>query len=675
MKKLVKCFLLAASVALLFAGCNGLNTNDATVDADGYSNQMCLLSISVDGAELASANNGLAIKSVSRTISPVSLNDDLTPIAKYTLKGVNEATGATLGTNNAGFELNSSNAVSGQTNTFKVSIPYGQWDFTLEATDSTGNLLLKGESFKDLRTSTQSVSFTLTTDGVPTPGSVSLTGSYEDAQKAAKSYKAGLYDTVTGSLKYPVSSEGAAVETKANTTDALTFAFSASDVAPGRYSFQIRFYNDVVANHATAKQIGYWESIVVVAPGRATTYTIPTLKIINQRPKAPEKLRAYYKTGSETLDGYTVILTWSDKSDNEENFVLTVYEYDDEADTTGSVYKILGVTAPNSNVANDKHEVFYGSSMNAGGSLHASSKTASIKLPYGKIFDFVIQAENFVGLSDSNTDTAALDPSPRDGSALITSTEDTPAPSGATFIPFADSKKINRFVVDYYLNGGTLTLAGASEPYNSNHVIKYGDIYSYASDARNLNTVLNDLLPINNNSATANHLVKDAYPFNGWQKENGTAIGNDDEIDFSGINVKATYDTTNLISYIIVDEYLEISSSAYYDYDASDPDANVDVKNTAVNVTSNKTFTITADVAGTNPDGKRVKEMRVKITSPRGGTAVNEKCTFTGTQDAQFEWDISTCEAGIYTVAVEAYLTGESKSKSYSMSFSLNLTR
>lgn len=653
MKKLLKCFLLAASAITLFAGCSGLNGKDATVEAEGYAG-ICTLTISVDGVEPQ--------RSVARTILPASLEDATNRPADmvYTLKGTSVTTGATLGTAGAGIVLNDSNASTrtGETGKYRVDIPYGAWEFTLEAT-SGSDLLLQGKCYRELKTSRLEVPFTLTTEGVPTAGAVTLSGSYTDAEGAAKSYKAGLYDLITGELKYP------AEETKAATVAAKTFSFSATGVAPGRYSFQIRFYNDVVANQASAKQVGYWENIVVVAPGRTTTDDSINCGKINQSPASPAKLRAYRKAGSEDEDGYTVVLTWSDMSNNEENFVITIKDYSTNA--TGDVYKILGVTAPVDE--NDKHEVFFGSSMNAGGSLRASSKTASIKLPYGKIFDFEIQAENFVGLSDYDTDTDGIQAAPRNGAQLVSATDDTPAPGNNTDYPFyATTDKINRFAIDYFLNGGTLTLAGASEPYAGANKIEYASIYDYTTDtAKVLKTVLNGKLAIDNTATDANHLLKNGTKFVEWVKMDGTAIADTDLITYEGIAVKATYDDSTLISYDIVDTYYEITATATYGTDTDD------VKNTEVDVTSNSSFTISAAVNGTVPATLTIDSIKVKITAPTGSTAASSATIKkSGNTNPSYTWNIADADSGVYTVSVEAKLTD---GKKYEMTFYLELKR
>ena len=314
MKRLLKCFSLAAAVLVLFAGCNQLGVSDATVDGLGASNSVkdgyCALAISADGLTVSSA------KYASRTINPATLEETgNTIIAKYVIKG-NSSTGANLGAD--GIELGSTDAPSSGTNytkgtgasavnypEYKVEIPYGSWELTLEAYDENDKLLLKGKSFVELKTAKSSIHFTLKTDGVSTAGHLNLAGTFTDTDNVVAKYSAGLYDIVTGKLLEGTEKTLTAIGTGTNPkfTYAPVTTVSADpsdpdssdtsvamDIAPGRYSFQIRFFN----SDTTPKQVGYWEDIVVIAPGRTTTNTtIDCGNIINRLPYHPENLSAY----------------------------------------------------------------------------------------------------------------------------------------------------------------------------------------------------------------------------------------------------------------------------------------------------------------------------------------------------------------------------------------------
>lgn len=675
MKRLLKCFSLAAAALVLFAGCNQLGVSDATVDGLGASNSVkdgyCALTISADGLTVSSA------KYASRTINPDSLEGSgSSNIAKYIIKG-DSSTGANLGSD--GIELGSTDAPSSGTNytkgtgasavtypEYKVEIPYGSWELTLEAYDENDKLLLKGKSFVELKTAKSSIHFTLKTDGVSTAGHVNLAGTFTDTDNVVAKYSAGLYDIVTGKLIEGTDKALTAIGTGTNPkftyapettvpadpSDPDSSATSvAKDIAPGRYSFQIKFFNSAT----TPKQVGYWEDIVVIAPGRTTTNTtINCGNIINRLPYHPKNLSAYLGTDSEDADGYTVILKWEDKSSNEENFVIYVDEYD----ATGAVTKtiVLGTedVAYNSDTKIEKQN-FFTSAMNAGGSIRASSTTASLKLPFGKLFDVRIQAENFVGLSekfspdDEGIETAAAN-CPRNGNLE--------APAGSTYI---SSAKINRMVIDYDLNGGVLTLADTNEEY-SGHYIVYKSIYEYADDARTLPAALLTIDDSDLDDTTKNRLVAGANEFTAWTKADGTSFATEAPLDlltFAGIKVKASYDPNSLVSYEISDLYNSITATV--------KSGDTDITNGEVVRTENAALPLTFTAAG--PTGTTIDWIKVKIIGPDGKNVLTS-----GKEANPYTTSLSKYNAtGIYTVSITAHIDGKHQKETYSYTCTINV--
>ena len=692
MKKLLKCFSLAAAVLVLFAGCSNLGVNDATVDglgaSEGVKEGYCALEVSVDG--LLSSGE----RSAARTINPTTLEgtgDSI--IKKYVIKG-ESSTGAKLG-NGAGFILGGDDApASGTNNTvngvdypqYKVVIPYGSWELTLEAYGKEGEtdkLLLLGKSFVELKSTKQPVHFTLKTDGVDTKGHVSLGGTFADDDNVAKTYKAGLYNTLTG-LLIP------GTEVKDTVTDGHKFTFApkttdatpvALDIAPGRYSFQIKFYNvtATTAINDSLQPIGYYEDIVVVAPGRTTSDTsIACGKIINQLPTSPDNLRAYLKNDSEDADGYTVILTWEDKSKNEENFVIYLNEYDSDAADADKKTFVLGTKGPQEGDGAVKHEIFYTSKFNAGGSVNASSETASLKLEFGKVYDVSIRAENFVGESiytkanpDATPPVSEVQACPRDTTTEV-------ALTGATQYT---SDRINRFVIKYDLDGGVLTLGDNTK--TSAKQFQYGSVYDYTTDAAKLLVVAIDPTadPADPVPAQVLHriedtskLVKNGNPFDRWVKANGTEIAATDKITFAGLSVKAAYDKATLISSEIDDKYKTITASAKYD-DAALTDGKVVVDTADV-----KTLQVIASVnvaSGAAPE--LIDSIVVKLSGgPTSDIPVIENTLSPAVESATCDIAADTITnilAGTYTVSVTVHIKNELSSKIYELSFPIHIEK
>lgn len=641
MKKLTKCFLLAASALMLLAGCSGLSTGDATVDSIRESGNICSLSISIDGVEPAPVNNNVArtIYAPAYNGGAVAADADAPAITSYVLKGESVTTGAKLGTAGAGITLGSADAEGHYT----VEIPYGVWELTLEA--RAGDVVvLQGKSFKELKTSKSLIPFTLTSEGVTTAGHVKLGGTFVDTDNVAEKYSAGLYDTVTGDLI--AGTALTLVEVGTDPAHSFDYDISSVDLLPGRYSFQIKFVN------WAGTQVGYWEDTVIVAPGRTTiNTTLACGDIINRLPYHPENLCAFLETGSEDAEGYTVILTWQDKSSNEENFVITVDEYsDDSSSATKTTYKILGVTAPASDT--DKHEVFFTSPINAGGSIRASSESASLKLPFGKVFEVSIQAENFVGLSEKfapdedGIETAAA--------ASLRITADLPtgvtAPAGSTFI---NSAKINRMVIDYDLNGGVLTCADTNAVY-SGHYIDYKSIYEYAADARVLPAALLTIDDSDLTDTTKNRLVAGANEFTSWTKADGTAFAATDTLTFAGLSVKASYDPTSSISIETSDFYNSITATV--------KSGDTDITNGEVVRTADAALPLTFAAALPTDSTATIDWIKVKVTGPDGKNVLTS-----GKESNPYTASLSKYNAtGTYTVSITAHIDGQSQNETYS---------
>lgn len=662
MKNLLKSLLLAASAFVLLAGCNQIGVSDATVDGAAYSEGTCYLTIGLDDfVDLVVQD-----RSVSRTINPDSLSDadvDNT-FSKFVLKGKSTITGANLlnDSGNEGIEL----SFSGSPKVASAQIPFGAWDLTLEAYDKANVVVLQGRTYVDLKTPKSSIAFTLTTDNLTTAGSVHVAGSFEDDDGVAATYKAGLYSLSDGSLKYPSS-------LSVNAAAGKTFDLDLTSVLPGRYSFQVRFYN------TDNKQVGFWEDIIVVAPGRKTEKTgIECGKIINQLPDSPTDLMAYVVDGSEDEDGnYTVILKWSDNSNNEENFVVYIDEYttSDSGNESKSTYAVLGVEPSESDT--DKKEIFWSSNKNAGGSIRTSSEECRIKLPLGRIFDVSITAQNFVGESKVSDTVKAF--------ARV---EATGTVTGATAIT---TTHINRMAIKYDLDNGKLTLASGEEKtgvytvYRNFYDVKTEKTVTDNTDPANPVTTTNlklsnVLLEIVAENANGNHLVSGRYPFAKWLYANNSQIPDTTELTYEGIEVKASYDNKTGIYYTVDNKYYTVSATAKYGTGSDnvagtsfDAKSNDDITFAVTSSKTKKQLKASADPE--NPEYEDVEVpvdwIRVSITNLPGDTIDSGKVsgtsyTFDGT---------SGLMSGPHTVTVKAHIKDEPAGTVYEFTFALGLER
>lgn len=702
MKSLLKNFLLAAAAALLLAGCSGLGTGDATVEAEGLTEGRTLLTINV--ADFM--NQATSAKKAARTINPAAFEGDLQEnedtrglIDSYVLTGKSVTTGeqlknaagealviAATGEITGGIQLGSTEApksthVDNSSGTptnvddtdddgnvqYKVSIPYGSWELTLYALDANNKPLLQGQTFAVLKTAQSAIQFTLTTDGLTTPGSVIVKGEFTDPQGVAAVYTAALYDLTTGEKVYPTTDPATtAVGT------GKTFTFTHDDVTPGRYSLQVRFYND----NAKTKQVGFWEDVVVVAPGRATNrQDIKCGNIIMQRPAAPSNLRAFLKNGSDSANGYTVVLTWDDNSNNEENFVVTLKEYNTEtvaANTNPIKTVVLGLEEK----ASENKEIFFGNKLNKGGSLIASSTTCSLLLSYGKIYEVEIQAQNYVGLSDGDSATDGIQTTTRNKNALASGAT---LPDGVT----ADdtlftTAQINRLKIKYNLDGGSLAIPEGYYGTDSAAVTKeggiyteYKNIYSIASADRVLSKVL---LDIKEADATKPTLTNGTYKFLKWAKNDGSVFAADAVITYKGLDVKAIYDKTTKVSYKISNKYgnvIESEVSAVYDSQDLVPEVVVDAT-AGTKVPGHKAYKAGENIVFTvTPTTGTVDWMSVNIgNNPYdeiySGEVLASTYTFT---------KVNELEVGPHTANVKIHLAGEDADVVYAFTFTFEIDR
>ena len=197
---------------------------------------------------------------------------------------------------------------------------------------------------------------------------------------------------------------------------------------------------------------------------------------------------------------YDVLINWTDASDNEEHFVLTITDEDGASPVT---YKIFG--AEFVDPANDEddtnnddpivEEFFVESDMWVSGNLNAGSTSCVVRFPTGKAFDISLKAENFMGESPVCT---------RKTSG-ITAVEDHTA---------FGTEKINTAMITYKLNGGTLKMTADSE----NVIGEYVLFPIYKGTALTLLSINND--PEDNGGYA--RLTSEHHPFSGWKESAAT---------------------------------------------------------------------------------------------------------------------------------------------------------
>ena len=544
MKGKLKVFLSAVMAILLFAGCSNiadLNKSVEGADAD----EKCVLTIGAKGYEDLSTQSG------ARTINPTAYTTSET-FSKITIQG----------TSSNGVALPES-ALTFTSGEAKITLGYDIWYLTLTAykslkvgseTTESDHPVLMGRSVVNLKKGVSEIKFVLSTEGVDTPGTLTLGGDFSDVDDSVVHFTAGLYDIFTDALitgtekaEVAVTKQDGYEASTDDTKNKKNFAYTKTEVAPGRYMFKIKFFMNTAATGTPVyKQIGFWSDEVVIAPGRNTPgdgASVHLPNIINTLPVSPSEFTVSYENDSDAAGSYTAVLKWKDNSTNEENFVIKLMEYDAWAATatpTKTIY--LGVDQdPDTDPAPDEF-AFYSSSWRKDGTLATSQTSCKLTLPAGKLFNFEIAAQNSIGKS----------------AFVARDTTDPAAPTGCTLYPAAN--KVTRTRIVYDVVGGTITFSDDSTKNNS-----YEKYYTYAGSDITLLTVGTGTGKDCKSIISAGH-----NPFTKWVAPND-ATGAEKLVHTSWQNAiyKASYDQTYIVTYTIDDSYGSITAAAVYANDAT----------------------------------------------------------------------------------------------------------
>ncbi len=542
MKSKFKSLLLAALAVMLFAGCSNIALNNASAESSDADDK-CVLSISLKDFEnlkpQASVN--------ARTIDPGKLaaaNIDSFKIEGYSARN------ATLALTAVSFNASG-------VSTTPIAVEYDVWYFTLHAYNAAGDEVLRGITSVDLKKAVPQIEFTLSTKGVTTNGSLNLT--IKGATAAVKSYYAGLYDINTDALKYELADEDLA--------SPADIPLSKNAIVPGSYIFKFIPYNNTKANATSREDLTPWSDIITIAPGRETAKEI-TISIMNA-PDAPENFTASLVDSSETDndDFYTVRLAWEDKSTNEENFVLRIYESD------GTEADLDAIQALTPVVEFDK-DFFSDNTYRLDGTLGMSTTTCDIKLHTGHLYEFTLSAKNRVGESDVCTRTAPAS-----------------AATGTTAFA-AFPKRVNRQKITYNLMGGTYTEdETATTPVTTtDDIVEYS---TYEGTAATLTPVADPATLIYNN-----------HPWVKWVNAPEGSVEITEAPDYKDLMVYASYNLNVNLQFEVADEYKTLVVTAACTetgatYDATTNTLVLDTTNNSSVKGGKITFTIsTTDKAG-----------------------------------------------------------------------------
>lgn len=463
-KKIKMMAIFAIATMLVIVGCNNITDN-----------------ASVSGRSVDSKGSiGVFLRSVSRsTLAPATLTVNSTEIDHYLISGESKE-GYTI----TDVVLTKADIQAGTA--VLTDVRLDDWNFTLYAIDASDNKLLSGTSVCNMKSNgATTVTFNLSSYGLTSAGSYDITIKYAGSawKDSVYSFTWGLYDEYTGKLlnsdgidggSNSTVTVGAAEAVAIHTADDYYVAHK-TDVQPGSYTFGVYIMNG-------ANVLGYASEKIIIEPGRNTT-GILTLNdnIIKTAPAAPTGLLAQRIVGSETKDDenfYNVRLAWVDNSNNEESFELILKEFTSTADDWDAYAADADIadTAPTYvysyskilTLTNTTDRVRY-----IDGGLYAGNQELILSFPTGTMWDAQIRAVNSVGKSAACVrvaDTTVDQTLTYDGSAAPTTIKTTNSAwttynvTGFDVGATGANKHISLTKISYFLDGGTLTLAGTASP-------------------------------------------------------------------------------------------------------------------------------------------------------------------------------------------------------------------
>lgn len=520
----------ALLIAAMFTGC--MNSEAGSIDSD---RKMSSLSISV--TEVPNDYEQLFLasypknESSSRSITPNDPYEIADTGLSFVLKGKSE-TGLTFGPKTVTLTegaVNSGHYNFGETITLESML----WTLTLTAyndspapaadTEGTKPVLI-GYSTVDLRNGNGTAPFTMTTKGLETEGSVTITGKVKDDDSIVAKYTMGIYSKDKGEAVYGPEDATATTGTEHD------FTYTNSTVVPGNYLFKMIFYN------AKNTIIGSYVDTLIVNPGNALVRDLGTLDIIGKIPEAPESVKAYLIKDSETIEGYKVLVSW-EGGKYATNFELKLTEYagdgtdDSDVKNKTTIYGLKEMDSADPKTVEDfiTSDV-YGTGTGASSMLYGDT-TAILNLELGKVYEIQMRARNYIGTSKDATGT--------DNWTNRTDATETTLTIGTKTVDVTGfESKLNRMLLTYNLNGGKLSLDG------SEYTGKYAEYKTWKTGITD-----NDLLEI---TATVT-LTKGTTDFNKWLFESGTGLAadgttevttRDEEVSkfwYKNLNVKAFY--------------------------------------------------------------------------------------------------------------------------------------
>ncbi len=590
--------LLSLAMVLVLAGCSGLING----------------SISSDDS-IKKGTIGVSLNEISSraAIAPTTLKVDGTEINHYLVTG----------TSKTGLSFTSEDLTPAavKAGTAKMAdVPYDDWTFTMTAYGdaTTDKPLLRGTSVCNMKSAGETtVSFTLSSYDIDTLGSYSIIIKYTGSAWKANTYSFdwGLYDPITGNVLTATgasSDAAAATSVGSDAADAIHtaddyYVANTTNVNPGSYVFAVRVWNG-------STQLAYASTGLVIEPGRVTSGTLELDDdIIQSLPLAPSGLFAQRLDDSIDGDYYDVRFAWTDNSNNEEGFELVLRTFTttsedwatfpEDATITNTTVMKLYDWGSILTLTNSTDTVKYVS-----GSLFSGSQELVLRLRTGVMYDAQIRAVNGIGKSA----TVARVADSASSASLEKDSAITAPTSTKTLLDDFDGKKVTGYdigaaganvhislvKITYYLDGGTLSLAGTAQSSKKTYIS-----YTPYTLKTNGSTDADKFIPLleitDSDTATAsdNTLLRNGTDWSKWVlSSDATSLSPTAQTYntafFANFQVIAIYGTTSgditinsaTITALAHESFKDDNLTAYYGTEATTPMATNSCKNGTITI-------------------------------------------------------------------------------------------
>ena len=214
-----------------------------------------------------------------------------------------------------------------ETDSITIALSRTVWELNLELFEKTETekvLLMEDTIVEDFSDGINSITFSLSDKKVSkeTTGGCDLTIQFTDSENSVSSVKVELLNISTGTAQYSKD------DFEISTVDGQkSINYVNDEITHGQYILKVDFYD------SNSELLACWCDVLFIAAGlTSTTETTVSNNFFGTKPSAPSNL-----TATKNFTDSTVDFSWTDNSNNENQFNIYVYKYESEESTEGTL--------------------------------------------------------------------------------------------------------------------------------------------------------------------------------------------------------------------------------------------------------------------------------------------------------------------------------------------------